>query len=263
MDQELSETQTPSGKPALVINIYSWATPIAAMIMLILGLVAGFYAYPLFDQRGGVAIPTALPTSITEDIQVTPTDAAAAATAQASLMEYIVQNTYHFIGDESAPVTMIEFSDFQCPYCGKFSTGAGRQIFEEYVETGKVRFGYAHFTFLGDESILAAEASECAGDQDKFWEFHDLIFEMQASGTKPSFSAENLKKMAADLGLKQDEFDACLDSGKYTELVNNQTGAFQSIGVSSTPSFIINGQPIVGAQSFENFQLVIEAELAK
>ena len=127
--------------------------------------------------------------------------------------------------------------------------------------TGKVRFGYVHFAFLGDESVLAAQASECAGDQDKFWEYHDLLFNSQSGENKGAFTAENLKKLAGELKLKQADFDTCLDSGKYEELVKSQTSTFQQIGVQSTPSFIINGQALVGAQPFESFQQVIEAEL--
>ena len=115
MDLEPSDSKAPPGKTALVINIYSWATPVAAMIMLVLGLVACFYAYPLFEDRVGTEPTVLLPTSVpdTANAQVTPTDAAAAATAQASMMEFIVENTKHFLGDENAPVTIIEFSDFQ------------------------------------------------------------------------------------------------------------------------------------------------------
>ena len=115
MDHEQTDASAPPGKPALIINVYSWATPIAAMVMLVLGLVAGFYAYPLFEDRVDsvpiVANPTSAPD--TAAIQPTPTDAAAAATAAASMMDYIVQNTNHFIGSEDAQVTIIEFSDFQ------------------------------------------------------------------------------------------------------------------------------------------------------
>lgn len=115
MDQDPSETTAPPGKPALTIHVYSWATPIAAMIMLIIGLVAGFYAYPLFEDRvagnPSVVIPTSVPDTAQQ--QAAPTDPAAAATAQASMMAYVVENTQHFIGDENAQVTIIEFSDFQ------------------------------------------------------------------------------------------------------------------------------------------------------
>lgn len=123
--------------------------------------------------------------------------------------------------------------------------------------------GYWHFAFLGDESFQAAEASECAADQDAFWEYHDLLFNNQNGENRGAFSTENLKAFAAELDLDTDEFNQCLDSGKYTEAVSSATGAAQSIGVRSTPAFIVNGQPVVGAQEFAFFQQLIEDELEK
>jgi protein-disulfide isomerase len=131
------------------------------------------------------------------------------------------------------------------------------------VNTGKVRFGFMHFVFLGDESQWAAEASECAADQDKFWEYHDLLFEKQSGENQGTFVKDNLKKFAADLGLDQKKFDDCLDSGKYTSLVQAQTSFSQQLGVSSTPSFVVNDQPVIGAQPFATFQKLIEAGLSQ
>jgi protein-disulfide isomerase len=129
------------------------------------------------------------------------------------------------------------------------------------VNSGKVRLGYIHFAFLGQESQWAAEASECASDQGKFWEFHDLLFEKQSGENQGAFSKDNLKKFAAELSLDQTKFDECLDSGKYTSLVTAQTSFGQQLGVQSTPSFIVNDQPVIGAQPFETFQKLIEADL--
>ena len=127
------------------------------------------------------------------------------------------------------------------------------------MNSGKVRFGYIHFAFLGQESQWAAEASECAADQDKFWEYHDLLFERQSGENQGAFSKDNLKKFATELGLDQTKFADCLDSGKYTSTVTGQTSFSQQLGVSSTPSFIVNDQPLIGAQPFETFQKLIEA----
>lgn len=122
--------------------------------------------------------------------------------------------------------------------------------------------GYIHFTFLGPESQWAAEASECAGEQSEsaFWAYHDLLFESQNGENQGAFNKENLKQFAADLGLDTETFNECLDSGKYTSVVQSETQLAQSIGVRSTPSFLVNGQPVVGAQPFEQFQQIIEAE---
>ncbi len=124
-----------------------------------------------------------------------------------------------------------------------------------------MRFGYWHFAFLGTESLWAAEASECAADQNAFWEYHDLLFANQAGENRGAFSIENLKRLAQELGLETEQFNECLDGGKYRNLVRSQTEIARQIGVNSTPSFLINGQPFVGAQPFENFQKLIEALL--
>jgi protein-disulfide isomerase len=114
---------------------------------------------------------------------------------------------------------------------------------------------------LGPESAWAAEASECAADQDAFWEYHDLIFERQAGENQGAFNKENLKQMAVDLGLDSAAFDECLDSGKYTEQVQMETQTARQLGVTSTPAFVINGVAVMGAQPFAVFEQAIEAEL--
>ncbi len=126
-----------------------------------------------------------------------------------------------------------------------------------------MRFGYQHFAFLGPESQWTAEASECAAEQDAFWEFHDLVFDRQAGENQGAFSKENLKQLAVELGLDTAAFDSCLDSGKYAALVRTETAGAQSLGVTGTPAFLVNGRPVVGAQPFEVFEQAIEAELGK
>jgi protein-disulfide isomerase len=124
-----------------------------------------------------------------------------------------------------------------------------------------VRLGYWHFVFLSPESQTAAEASECAADQDAFWEYHDLIFALGDQGMP--MNADNLKLTASELGLNRESFDECLDSGKYTQLVQRQTELARQLGVQSTPAFLINAQAMLGAQPFENFQQMIEAQLTR
>jgi len=210
---------------------------VSNLLMLALGIVIGFTAHWLWVST--------------------------AASAPASPIDALVKQTRHFKGNANAPVTIIEISDFQCPYCGRFATGTARQIEETYIKTGVVRFGYQHMAFLGVESRWAAEASECAAEQGKFWEYHDKLFASQSGENRGAFNKENLKNFAADLRLDTAKFNACLDSGKFTSLVEKETANVQSLGVQSTPSFLINGQPLAGAQPFEAFQRIIETERAK
>lgn len=126
------------------------------------------------------------------------------------------------------------------------------------MTAGKVRIGYVHFVFLGDESQWAGEASECAADQNAFWEYHDYLFVNQNGENQGAFNKDNLKAFAEELGLDTQAFNECLDSGKYTDLVQQDTAWARSLGVQSTPTFVLNGQGIVGAQPFEYFQQAIE-----
>lgn len=121
-----------------------------------------------------------------------------------------------------------------------------------------MRFGYWNYAFLGEESVWAAEAAECAADQQKYWEYHDLLFSSQNGENKGTFSKENLKKLAGGLGMDTEVFGSCLDSGKHSELIQSDTSLAQQIGVRSTPSFLVNGRPVIGAQPFTEFQQIID-----
>lgn len=239
-------------QPALTITIQSWATPIAAILMLVLGLLVGFYGRP-FIRAGDPSDESSAP----PDVIPTADNSA----SQQELMKKIVAQTRHFKGDPSAPVTIIEFADFQCPFCGQFFTQTEPQINEQYIQSGKVRLGYFHFAFLGPESNWAAEAAECASDQDKFWEYHDKLYGSQSGENQGAFNKDNLKKFAEELELDTNAFNECLDSGKYTQLVQDDSNFSSSIGVRSTPTFLINGQAVIGAQPYEIFQQTIDALL--
>ncbi len=163
------------------------------------------------------------------------------------------------LGDPNAPVTMIEFSDFQCPFCARFWGQTLTQIKEKYIKTGKVKFVYRDFPIssIHSEAEKAAEAAECADEQGKFWEYHDLIFARQ-----DSMSIANYKRWAAELKLDTASFNSCLDSGKYTEEVAKDFSDGQAAGVSGTPTFFINGRSVVGALPFEQFKTVLDKVLA-
>ena len=163
-------------------------------------------------------------------------------------------------GSEAAPITIIEFSDFQCSYCRKFWKETLPRLEAEYVKPGKIRFVYRHLAILGEQSVSAGQGAECARDQGKFWEYHDKLF---ASQGPFAFTMGNLKHYAKELGLNAVAFNQCLDSGKYSQKVDAETGLGSTLGLRGTPSFFINGRPLIGAHPFETFQLVIEEELEK
>ena len=130
-----------------------------------------------------------------------------------------------------------------------------------YAETGLVRFEYKHFAFLGAESILAAEASECANEQGQFWPYHDIIFANQRGENQGAFNKATLQFFATALELDESEFDKCLDSNRYRKDVTTETNSAGEREVQSTPTLFINGEKIEGAVPFEQLQALIEAEL--
>lgn len=169
-----------------------------------------------------------------------------------------------FLGEKNAPVTIIEFSDFQCPFCRTFWKETLPLLKSNYIDTGKVKFVYRDFPLsFHPSSHLAAEAAECADEQGKFWEMHDQIFhqqDQQGQGTV-QFSKTDLVKAARQIGLETAKFNQCLDSGKYKTEVDKDLADGSSAGVSGTPAFFINGRLLIGAQPFSAFQEVIEREL--
>ncbi len=163
-------------------------------------------------------------------------------------------------GSADAPVTIIEWSDFECPFCARFYEQTLGQIIEDYIETGKVKFVYRDFPLnsIHPNAQKAAEAAECADEQGKFWEMHDMLFEKGVSGGVASF-----KQYAEDLGLDTAEFNDCLGSGKMALEVAKDMRDGQAMGIGGTPGFIINENLVTGAQPFSVFKQVIEGELAK
>ncbi len=162
-------------------------------------------------------------------------------------------------GSENALVTIIEFSEYQCPFCKRFFEQTLPQIEENYIETGKVRYVFRDFPLSFHQyAQKAAEASECADEQGKFWEYHDKLFENQ-----DALDINSLKQYAKDLGLDTAKFSSCLDSGKMASEVEKDFTDGSEYGVGGTPGFFINGIKVVGAQPYSVFEEIIEQELNK
>jgi protein-disulfide isomerase len=160
-------------------------------------------------------------------------------------------------GPESAPVTVVEFSDFQCPYC-KQVVPTIEQALERY--DGKVRVVFRQYplTSIHPQAFKAAEASLCAADQGKFWELHDVMFAEQNALDVPA-----LQEKAKRIGLDEAAFSTCLESGKYTAQVQADLRSGSAAGVSGTPAFFVNGRPMSGAIGLEALSQVIDEELAR
>lgn len=173
------------------------------------------------------------------------------------------------LGNADAKVTIVEFSDFQCPYCRSFYNDTFALLKKTYIDTGKVRLVFRDFplTSLHPSARPAALAGACAAEQGKFWQFHDAIFAGQdakdPSGGTVSFSVSDIKTWVSNIGLDMTKFNQCLDSQKYASEVDKDQADGTALGVDGTPSFFINGVSLVGAQPFAAFQQVIDAALAK
>lgn len=176
------------------------------------------------------------------------------------------------LGNPNAPVTLVEFGDFQCPFCNRFFREAERDIIETYVKTGKARFVYRDLTILGPESVAAAEAAECAHEQGKFWAYHDRLYNFiwdtyfgknQSGENVGAFANANLQRFAADVGLDVGRFNECAATHRYQSEVERDTADGRAAGAMGTPTVFINGKMFVGALPFSQFQSAIEEALLK
>ncbi|RME81522.1 MAG: hypothetical protein D6775_13360 [Caldilineae bacterium] len=172
--------------------------------------------------------------------------------------------TVSVLGSPDAPVTMIEFSDYQCPFCLRHFQQTMPQIKAQYIDTGKVRYIFKDFPIasIHPQAPKAAEAAECAGEQGMYWPMHDRLFQGQQAEWNQNPDAVNIfKGYATELGLDREAFDACLDGGKYEAEVAADLNEGIRAGVTGTPSFFINGRFISGAQPFQVFQQTIDSLL--
>ena len=174
-------------------------------------------------------------------------------------------------GDTNAPITIVEFSDFQCPFCARFFTDTLPLIEKNYIETGKVKFVYRDFPIpsIHQNAIPAAIAAECADEQGMFWEFHDKLFENQLlwQDLDNQNVVRTFEQYADELALDTDTFNTCLESAKYLEEVQNDLNEGVSYGVAGTPGFFIGNEKIgygmvSGAQPYATFQQVFDQLLA-
>lgn len=171
------------------------------------------------------------------------------------------------LGNEDAPITLVEFSDFECPYCASLFTDILPQIKKEYIDTGKAKLYYRHFPLaaIHPNAQIAAEASECANDQGQFWAYHDLLFDNQQEWASLTGDAVNSKlvEYASSLGIDSGSFESCLTSGKFAENVAKDLEEGAQAGVDGTPGTFVNGYLVVGAVPFEQFKAQIDSELEK
>lgn len=178
-------------------------------------------------------------------------------TAQPQFIRYeVAADGFPSIGPEDAPITIVEFSDYQCPFCRRWHEQVFQPLLNAYP--GKIRLVYRHFplTSIHPDAFPAAEAVMCAGEQNAYWQFHEKLFSSNALGS------DVYAQYAQELGLDMERFNSCITEGRFREAVQADLDFAMNLGVRSTPTFFINGLAIVGAQPLDIFKQVIDKELA-
>ncbi|MDP3994420.1 MAG: DsbA family protein [bacterium] len=219
-------------------------------LLIIIGIIVlgGIGLYFGNSQKAKPPIPVAATPSPAKEIQPLSQD-----------LQVETASFGQTLGKKEAKVTMVEFSDFQCPYCQRFSQDTFPQIKKDYIDTGKIYYVFHNYPLLTHQySQKASEATLCAGEQGKFWEMHDQIFTNQQK-----IAVSDLKNYAQTLELKTNDFNSCLDSGKEAGAVNKDKELGDKLGVSGTPTFFVNGRLVSGALPFSSFKVILDEELGK
>jgi protein-disulfide isomerase len=226
--------------------------------VLSLALVGAMMLTGLVGCSTAEPVPTNTPTAIPETPTPSPDQ-----TPEATREPLIPLDDDPILGSPDAPVTMIEYSEYLCPFCRRFTLETLPRIEEEYIDTGKVKLVFRDFPVHGQSAAAIAMVAECAADQGKFWEMHVMLFERAEEWSESEDLMGTFRSYAEEIGIDPDELTNCLELGTTWERILEDYQIGQQDGVSGTPSFLINGTPIKGAQPFEEFQRVIEEELAR
>ena len=247
---EKKHTQAKKAGPSKLLRYLVGASAIQVILLVVI-------AFQL-SNLGGVAV--AQGNAFAAPTQAVPTPRAPSPSGAAVADMKALADDDPFLGDEDAPVTIVEFSDYECPFCARFYSQTLAQIKSKYIETGKVKFVYRDFPLgFHQQAIPAAIAANCAGEQGKYFEFHDKVFTNGGSGGK---SGADYKQWAKEIGVDVAAWEQCLDDPKQAAEIQKDLSDGSAAGISGTPGFIIEGQLVSGAQPFSAFEQIIEAALA-
>ncbi len=239
--------QTTSPSPHR-LKILNWLTPVLLVIAVVLLSAVVARSVALATLQEALAQQVALPSGAANN---------AAPAASAVDMSQISIRPANRLGSPDAPITIVEFSDFQCPFCGKVEREAISQLRDQYVRSNRISIVYKHAAFLGDESTWAAQAAECAADQGQFWKYHDLLFARQDGENKGAFTKEKWLGLAQEWELDLTRFEPCLNNDETLARVQADIQEARAMDVRGTPTFFLNGQPLVGAQPLAAFEKMI------
>lgn len=246
-------------------RLRSLLLPVAVLVAL-LGATAFLLAGRGGDGGGdasgaGATVPGGAVTDVVEDPEAKA--AREEAFAQMAALARLEEGDALARGEIDAPVVLINYSEFQCPFCGRFARETEPTLVEDYVEHGLLRIEWHDFPYLGEESSTAALAGRAAGRQGAFWEFHEVMFAGQRPPNSGALTTAYLADLAESLGLDRERFLADMDSEETAAAVEADFEAGMSIGINGTPAFLVNGRPLMGAQPLEVFEEYIDEALAE
>lgn len=261
-----------SVRPAVESSVRGNPNPQAFFIPMPLSIIIGalLISASILLSGGGVKLGQSsdvLGTGTTADATLpTPQPSSSAPV----IVQGVTTGDMPILGNKDAKVTVVEYADYQCPFCEQVYKQVWPQLKKDYVDTGKIQFAYRDFAFLGkpstdpagDESTNASNAARCANDQGAFWQYHDYLFDHQGQEDSGTFSKDNLKQFAADLGLNTTQFDQCVDNDTHVKDVQADMQAATNYGVQSTPTMFVNGLMIVGAEPYATFKAAIDQALS-
>lgn len=179
-----------------------------------------------------------------------------------------IDNGSPVLGNQNAPITLVEFGDYQCHFCNVFFHSTEGNILKNYVETGKVKMIFKDYNIIGPDSVNASHGAHCANDQELFWEYHDILYSNWTGENNGWASSENLGKFAQEIGLDMDKWSECMLNGIHSQTILASNEDARSLELTGTPAFFVIGPDgkttrLFGAQPYETFEKVFENELKK
>ena len=181
-------------------------------------------------------------------------------------MDTFVSNGSPILGDPDAPITLVEFGDYQCHYCNVFFQSIEKDILKNYVDTGKVKIIFKDYNIIGEDSVKASQGAHCANDQGLFWEYHDILYSNWTGENNGWASSENLAIFAQQIGLNMNKWSECMNKGSHSQIILKSNNDARALELTGTPAFfIINSDgkvsKLFGAQPFEVFKKIFDEQL--
>ncbi len=181
-------------------------------------------------------------------------------------MDTFLSNGSPILGDPDAPITLVEFGDYQCHYCNVFFQSIEKDILKNYVNTGKVKIIFKDYNIIGEDSVKASQGAHCANDQGLFWEYHDILYSNWTGENNGWASSENLAIFAQQIGLNMNKWSECMNKGSHSQIILKSNDDARTLQLTGTPAFfIINSEgevsKLFGAQPFEVFKKIFDEQL--